>query len=168
MLIADKWEDYKLIKTSHGEKIELWGNYLLRRPDPQIIWDNDNFNSEKYDAIYHRSNQGGGYWENVRKFPEFWTINYKDLKFKVSPTGFKHTGLFPEQAANPYLAIVKFPNIVASPVVAIVIYSIRVVVLPPVPPPNTPLSPLLQAAKAYLPTVKFPNVIAFPVVAIVT
>lgn len=100
MLIADKWEDYKLIKTSHGEKIELWGNYLLRRPDPQIIWDNDNFNSEKYDAIYHRSNQGGGYWETKNKIADRWEIKYNDLVFNVKLMGFKHTGVFPEQAVN--------------------------------------------------------------------
>ena len=99
--ISDKWNDYECILTGDGEKLERWGNYILRRPDPQIIWNKDNFDTwNKYDAFYHRSNKGGGYWEFNKKLPEFWTINYNNLTFKVSPTNFKHTGIFPEQATN--------------------------------------------------------------------
>ena len=99
--ISDKWKDYECILTGDGEKLERWGNIILRRPDPQIIWNKDNFNMwNKYDAFYHRSNKGGGYWEYNKKLPEFWTINYNNLTFKVSPTNFKHTGIFPEQATN--------------------------------------------------------------------
>lgn len=99
--ISDKWKDYECILTGDGEKLERWGNIILRRPDPQIIWNKDNFDMwNKYDAFYHRSNKGGGYWEYNKKLPEFWTINYNNLTFKVSPTNFKHTGIFPEQATN--------------------------------------------------------------------
>ena len=99
--ISDKWKDYECILTGDGEKLERWGNIILRRPDPQIIWNKDNFDIwNKYDAFYHRSNKGGGYWEYKKKLPEHWTINYNNLTFKVSPTNFKHTGIFPEQATN--------------------------------------------------------------------
>ena len=99
--ISDKWNDYECILTGDGEKLERWGNYVLRSPDPHIIWNKDNFDTwNKYDAFYHRSNKGGGYWEFNKKLPEFWTINYNNLTFKVSPTNFKHTGIFPEQATN--------------------------------------------------------------------
>lgn len=101
MNISDKWKDYECIKTGNGEKLERWGNIILNRPDPQIIWSKkDNSLWKKADGYYHRSNEGGGYWDFKKKLPEFWTINYKDLTFKVSPTNFKHTGIFPEQAAN--------------------------------------------------------------------
>ncbi len=100
MLIADKWKEYKLIKTSRGEKIELWGNYILRRPDPQIIWEDDSFNCEKYDAIYHRSSLGGGQWETTKKIADRWEVKYNNLVFNVKLMGFKHTGVFPEQAIN--------------------------------------------------------------------
>ena len=99
MNISNKWKDYECIKTGNGEKLERWGNVILNRPDPQIIWSKkDNWNN--YDGYYHRSTEGGGYWEFKKKLPEYWTINYNDLTFKVSPTNFKHTGIFPEQAAN--------------------------------------------------------------------
>jgi len=100
-IISKDWADYSCIATGDGEKLEKWGNITLRRPDPQIIWNKSNnrvWNS--YDALYHRSNKGGGHWEFRKKIPEYWTINYKHLKFKVSPTNFKHTGIFPEQAVN--------------------------------------------------------------------
>ena len=97
------FKDYELIDASLGEKIERWGNYILLRPDPTIIWDNGNL-LEKYkgkiDAVYHRSSKGGGYWENLRKVPDTWQIKYKDLIFNIKQMGFKHTGLFPEQAIN--------------------------------------------------------------------
>ncbi len=102
MLIANEWNDYELIDCSNGEKLEKWGNITLLRPDPQIIWDSGNL-KEKYSNInahYHRSNKGGGYWENLKKTPESWKIKYKDLTFNIKQMGFKHTGLFPEQAVN--------------------------------------------------------------------
>lgn len=102
MFLADNWTDYKLIDSADGEKLEYWGKYLLRRPDPQAVW---NIKSEKKlwnksDAWYHRSDKGGGHWEYINKLPERWTINYKNLTFNIKPMGFKHTGLFPEQAVN--------------------------------------------------------------------
>lgn len=95
----NNWKDYECIKTGDGEKLERWKNIILVRPDPQIIWKKNN-NWKDYDAHYHRSTEGGGYWEYKKKLPEFWTINYKELTFKVSPTNFKHTGIFPEQSSN--------------------------------------------------------------------
>ncbi len=101
MLVSNNWKDYECIDAGNGEKLERWGNVILRRPDPWALWTHKNDNVwNNYHAIYHRSDKGGGYWENKKSFPEYWTINYRDLKFKVSPTGFKHTGLFPEQAGN--------------------------------------------------------------------
>ena len=103
MLIADSWKDYEIIDASNGEKLERWGNVYLLRPDPQIIWDNGDLLSryhDKIDAIYHRSNKGGGHWENIKDVPTSWKINYKDLVFNLKQMGFKHTGLFPEQAIN--------------------------------------------------------------------
>ena len=99
MNISNKWIDYECLKTGNGEKLERWGNIILNRPDPQIIWEKkDVWNN--YDGYYHRSNEGGGYWEYKKKLPEYWTVKYNNLTFKVSPTNFKHTGIFPEQAAN--------------------------------------------------------------------
>ena len=101
MLISNNWKDYECIATGDGEKIERWNNVILRRPDPQIIWHKTNNPIwNKWNGFYHRSNKGGGYWEYKTKLQEFWTINYKNLTFKVSPTNFKHTGIFPEQATN--------------------------------------------------------------------
>ncbi len=99
--ISDEWMDYECLDAGNGEKLERWGNVILRRPEPQAMWE-IKFDNQWNKAIgfYHRSNQGGGYWEFKNKLPEFWTINYKNLKFKVTPTNFKHTGLFPEQATN--------------------------------------------------------------------
>lgn len=99
MNISNKWIDYECLKTGNGEKLERWGNIILNRPDPQIIWEKkDVWNN--YDGYYHRSNEGGGYWEYKKKLPEYWRVKYNNLTFKVSPTNFKHTGIFPEQAAN--------------------------------------------------------------------
>lgn len=99
MNISNKWIDYECLKTGNGEKLERWRNIILNRPDPQIIWGKkDVWNN--YDGYYHRSNEGGGYWEYKKKLPEYWTVKYNNLTFKVSPTNFKHTGIFPEQAAN--------------------------------------------------------------------
>ena len=101
MIISSDWEDYKCLASGNGEKIEKWGNIILRRPDPQIIWPkSDNKIWNNWDGFYHRSNKGGGNWEFKRVLDEYWTVNYKDLTFKVSPTNFKHTGIFPEQAVN--------------------------------------------------------------------
>lgn len=102
MLYSADWADYALIDAAHGEKIERWGNFVLRRPDPQAIWQEESTLDawRSVDAFYHRSNSGGGKWEFFRRLPEEWDISYKNLKFNVRPTGFKHTGLFPEQAVN--------------------------------------------------------------------
>ncbi len=102
MLIADKWTDYELLDCADGEKLERWGDVILRRPDPQVIWKEKSDPSlwKKADAHYHRSRSGGGEWEYFKKLPDGWQISYRDLTFNVKPTGFKHTGLFPEQAAN--------------------------------------------------------------------
>lgn len=102
MWTADKWTDYRLIDSASGEKLEYWGRYLLRRPDPQAVW---SIKSEaklwdRPDAHYHRSSSGGGKWQFAKKLPERWTIRYRDLTFNIKPMGFKHTGLFPEQAVN--------------------------------------------------------------------
>ena len=107
--ISNEWQDYECIDAGNGEKLERWGNIILRRPDPQAIWNIDK-SKWKYDAYYHRSNKGGGYWEYKNRFPEEWTITYKNLTFKVSPTGFKHTGIFPEQAVNWNFMINKIKN----------------------------------------------------------
>ena len=102
LLKADKWKDYACLDAGNGEKLERWKDIVLRRPDPQAIWpfDSKDFDWRNVDAVYHRSKSGGGSWEYKHALPESWTISYGDLTFKVSPTGFKHTGLFPEQAVN--------------------------------------------------------------------
>ena len=101
MWIADNWKDYTVIDTSSGEKLERWGKYTLIRPDPQVIWKTDKKNPlwRTADASYKRSRSGGGAWSD-NKLPESWVISYRDLSFRIKPMGFKHTGLFPEQAAN--------------------------------------------------------------------
>lgn len=102
MLYSESWVDYALLDAAHGEKIERWGDYVLRRPDPQAIWQEESDAAlwNNTDAFYHRSKSGGGSWEYFKKLPEDWKISYKNLIFNVKPTGFKHTGLFPEQAVN--------------------------------------------------------------------
>ena len=104
MFLSDKWKDYELIDARRGEKLERWGNYILRRPDPQIVWDipKEKMSNlwDKADACYIRSNTGGGHWEVNRKLPESWNIKYNNLTFGIKRMGFKHTGLFPEQATN--------------------------------------------------------------------
>ncbi len=101
MWIADNWKDYEVIDTSSGEKLERWGDYFLVRPDPQVIWNTDkkHIGWKKPNGHYHRSNKGGGEWE-FHNLPEEWSITYRDLTFNLKPFSFKHTGLFPEQAAN--------------------------------------------------------------------
>lgn len=109
MWIADNWESYELIDCSDGQRLEAWGGggekYLLIRPDPQVIWKNRRVSPlwSKADAVYTRSKSGGGFWSeggSGRKLPEEWKIAYRELNFIVRPTGFKHTGVFPEQAVN--------------------------------------------------------------------
>ena len=101
MWIADGWKDYEVIDTSNGEKLERWGDYLLVRPDPQVIWDTKKSHKgwRNMNGHYHRSKKGGGEWEFF-DLPEQWQINYKNLTFNLKPFSFKHTGLFPEQATN--------------------------------------------------------------------
>lgn len=101
MWIADGWKDYEVIDCSDGEKLERWGKYTLLRPDPQVLWSTPKKNPawNKLNGHYHRSNKGGGEWEFF-SLPKQWTINYRDLTFNLKPFSFKHTGLFPEQAAN--------------------------------------------------------------------
>lgn len=101
MWIADKWKDYEVLDTSSGEKLERWGDYILVRPDPQVIWNTPHFAREwkQKNGHYHRSNKGGGQWEFF-DLPEKWEISYGELTFHLKPFSFKHTGLFPEQAVN--------------------------------------------------------------------
>lgn len=101
MFVSDQWSDYQLLDAEGGERLERWGDYVLIRPDPQVIWQSERVNPlwKKAHGIYRRSSSGGGAW--VRKeMPEEWRITYRDLTFLISPMGFKHTGIFPEQAAN--------------------------------------------------------------------
>lgn len=103
MFIVKDFKDYEIIDSSNGMKLERWKDIYLLRPDPEIIWDNGNLlekYSSKINAVYHRSNKGGGYWENLKDTKAFWQVAYKDLKFNIKEMGFKHTGLFPEQASN--------------------------------------------------------------------
>ena len=110
MLVSNEWNDYKILKTSNGMKLESWKNVLLLRPDPVITWDLGDFANYKINAVYHRSNTGGGHWENKMKTPESWVVNYKNLRFLLKEMGFKHTGLFPEQATNWDFAMEKIKN----------------------------------------------------------
>lgn len=102
MKLSNDWKDYICLDAGNGEKLEYWNGVILRRPDPQAIWpvntDSDLWNNPN--GHYYRSDKGGGHWEFKKKLPEYWTVSYKELSFKVSPTNFKHTGLFPEQAVN--------------------------------------------------------------------
>ena len=102
MRISNEWKDYECLDAGNGEKLERWGNVILRRPDPQAIWTVDTYDEiwKRVDGHYFRSSKGGGEWKFYKKLPDHWTISYKELTFKVSPTNFKHTGLFPEQATN--------------------------------------------------------------------
>lgn len=101
MKISDQWEEYKILDAGDGEKLEKWNDIILSRPDPMAIWPKKNpeiWNNAH--AKYHRSKNGGGHWEFKKEIQKYWICNYKNLKFKISPTNFKHTGLFPEQAYN--------------------------------------------------------------------
>ncbi len=112
MDVANNWKDYEILDMANGEKLERWGNVVLIRPDPQIIWKNKSFPEKwnKANARYNRSSSGGGAWKYNSKVPENWQIKYKDLVFNIKPMGFKHTGLFPEQAINWDWMISKIQN----------------------------------------------------------
>ena len=99
---ADSWRDYELLDATNHNRLERWGQTLLIRPDPQVIWKNDETSPlwAKADAVYYRSAKGGGQWNYHKKLPQKWQIHWNDLTLIVSPTGFKHTGVFPEQAVN--------------------------------------------------------------------
>lgn len=99
--VSSGWKDYALLDCSGGERLERWGKYLLVRPDPQAIWNTPKKHPgwKRPDAVYHRSGTGGGHWEN-RSLPAEWSIGYRELTFRIKPMNFKHTGVFPEQAAN--------------------------------------------------------------------
>jgi len=97
MYLADGWQDFEILDAGNGDKLERWGSFVLLRPDPQAVWP---MGAHTADAVYFRSQSGGGHWEFQRELPESWQVRYKGLTFLVRPTGFKHTGLFPEQAVN--------------------------------------------------------------------
>ena len=112
MKIANDWKDYKILDMADGQKLEKWGDVILSRPDPQIIWKSKSY-PEKWkniNATYHRSKTGGGSWEFTKKMPQQWQIKYKELTFNIKPMGFKHTGIFPEQAVNWDWMIEKIRN----------------------------------------------------------
>lgn len=100
--VAKDWKDYEILDMADGRKLERWGKYILDRPDPQIVWKEKSFDNKwnKVDAKYIRSNKGGGHWENISDVPQSWMVKYKNLTFNIKQMGFKHTGLFPEQAVN--------------------------------------------------------------------
>lgn len=111
MELSQDWTEYQCLASGDGEKLEKWGDIILRRPDPQIIWEKTNDSLwENWNGMYHRSNKGGGSWEFRKKLPEYWKIHYKELTFKVSPTNFKHTGIFPEQSVNWDYIMAKIKN----------------------------------------------------------
>jgi len=102
MKIANEWKEYEILDMANGEKLERWKDVILVRPDPQIIWKEKSFPGKwkQVNAVYHRSKSGGGAWEYTKKVPSSWQVHYKNLTFQIKPMGFKHTGLFPEQAVN--------------------------------------------------------------------
>ena len=106
MRTVEGFYDYELLDADSGERLERWGDIILIRPDPQVIWTGKKTDRrwKEADAVYHRSQSGGGYWETLKKVPDVWSIKYDDLTFRLKPMGFKHTGLFPEQAVNWSLA----------------------------------------------------------------
>ncbi len=112
MRLAHDWNDYEILDMADGRKLERWGKYILDRPDPQVIW-KEKMHPELWrcaHAKYYRSNKGGGHWENLKELPSSWQVKYKDLTFNIKQMGFKHTGLFPEQAVNWDFMINKIKN----------------------------------------------------------
>lgn len=107
MRFVEDFNDYELIDADNGQRLERWGNIILIRPDPTVMWHTGRQDKRWDDAhaVYHRSNSGGGYWETLKKVPDIWNIKYQNLEFRLKPMGFKHTGLFPEQAVNWALAM---------------------------------------------------------------
>ncbi|MBN2557459.1 MAG: class I SAM-dependent methyltransferase [Clostridia bacterium] len=99
VMVASEWRDYELLEAGDGQKLERWGGFILRRPEPQAVWPMTGAWQDAH-AVYNRSNSGGGSWDFYKKIPDKWTISYKNLKFFIEPMGFKHTGIFPEQAFN--------------------------------------------------------------------
>lgn len=112
MRYTENFYDYELIDAEGGERLERWKDIILIRPDPQIIWRGERKDKRWRDAhaVYHRSNSGGGYWETLKPVPDVWSVNFKELTFRLKPMGFKHTGLFPEQAVNWEFAAEKIRN----------------------------------------------------------
>ncbi len=112
MRIANEWKDYEILDMADGKKLERWGNFILNRPDPQIVWKEKSFSNKWNDvhSVYYRSKKGGGHWENKKDIPDTWQVKYKDLTFNIKQMGFKHTGLFPEQAVNWDYMINKIKN----------------------------------------------------------
>lgn len=110
--IANDWKDYEILDMADGRKLERWGNYVLDRPDPQIVWKEKTHPElwKKANAKYLRSNKGGGHWENLKDIKEAWQVKYKNLTFNIKQMGFKHTGLFPEQAVNWDFMVDKIKN----------------------------------------------------------
>ena len=106
MRFVEDFLDYELIDATQGERLERWGDIILVRPDPTVMWNTKKTNPlwNYPHAVYHRSQSGGGYWETLKKVPDVWSIAYNGLTFRLKPMGFKHTGLFPEQAVNWKLA----------------------------------------------------------------
>ncbi len=102
MRYTEEFNDYELIDAEGGDRLERWKDIILIRPDPQVIWHGERKDHrwKNAHAIYHRSNSGGGYWEPLKTVPDVWSVNFNDLTFRLKPMGFKHTGLFPEQAVN--------------------------------------------------------------------
>jgi len=114
LLRADGWKDYEILQSGDGMKKERWGEVTLVRPDPQVIWPNRERSWGGYDGYYHREPSGGGHWEYRKRPPDSWSIRYRNLIFKIRPTNFKHTGLFPEQAVNWDWATTRIKNHPAS------------------------------------------------------
>lgn len=112
MRYTEEFNDYELIDAEGGERLERWKDIILIRPDPQVIWHGERKDHrwKNAHAIYHRSNSGGGYWEPLKTVPDVWSVNFNDLTFRLKPMGFKHTGLFPEQAVNWSFAAEKIRN----------------------------------------------------------
>ena len=116
MQIAKDWKEYEILDMADGNKLERWGDYFLIRPDPQIIWKEKTFPNKwkSANATYHRSKTGGGSWSYQKKLPDAWQVHYKNLTFNIKPMGFKHTGLFPEQAVNWDWMIEKIQNTIKT------------------------------------------------------